>query len=323
MPIAINMRRQKDVYVYLFFGFLESGKTTLIQDTIQSEEFNNGKKTLLIACEEGIEEYDTNILARCKTVLEVMEDKSQLTGDYFKALQEKHQPDRVIIEYNGMWLPDELFDLDMPKTWIPVQAVVAVNSQTYELYMNNMRSIMMEHFKVCDTIIFNRCFKEMNRTAIRRTIKANNRAATILYDSTDVEFDENSEEELPYDLNADIIDINEDDYGIFYLDARDFPERYKGKIVRFKAMVHKLPRLGKTYFVPGRHIMNCCPEDITFFGFVATSPMAAGLREKEWITITARVEYEYCKAYKGEGPVLYSQSIGGAVAPEDPVVYFS
>ncbi len=317
------MRRQKDVYVYLFFGFLESGKTTLIQDTIQSDEFNNGKKTLLIACEEGIEEYDTSILSRCKTALEVMEDKSQLTGDYFKTLQEKHQPERVIIEYNGMWLPDELFDLDMPKSWMPVQAVATVNSETYELYLNNMRSIMMEHFKICDTIIFNRCFKEMNRTAIRRTIKANNRAATILYDSTDVEFDENSEEELPYDLNADIIDINEDDYGIFYLDARDYPDRYRGKIVRFKAMVHKLPRLGRTYFVPGRHIMNCCPEDITFFGFVATSPMADGLREKQWITITARVAYEYCKAYKGEGPVLYTQSIGGATEPEEPVVYFS
>ena len=320
---ADNMRREKDVYVYLFFGFLESGKTTLIQDTIQSDDFNNGKKTLLVACEEGIEEYDPKILTRCRTVLEIMDDKSQLTGEYFKQLQAKHNPDRVIIEYNGMWLPDELFDLDMPKNWIPVQAIASVNSQTYELYMNNMRSLMMEHFKCCDTIIFNRCFKEMNRTAIRRIIKANNRAATILYDSTDVDFDENPEEELPYNLNDEIIDVNEDDYGIFYLDARDNPERYKGKTVRFKAMIHKLPRLGKNYFVPGRHIMNCCPEDITFFGFVATSPMASYLREKDWVIITARIEYEFCKAYKGEGPVLYAQNIAGSTEPDNPVAYFT
>ncbi len=316
------MRKEKDVYVYLFFGFLESGKTTLIQDTIQSDDFNNGKKTLLIVCEEGIEEYDPKILTRCRTEIEIMEDKSCLTGDYFKALQAKHNPDRVIIEYNGMWMPDELFDLDMPKSWIPVQAIATVNSQTYELYLNNMRALMMEHFKCCDTIIFNRCFKEMNRTAIRRTIKANNRAASILYDSTDVDF-EDEEEELPYNLNDDIIDINDDDYGIFYLDARDNPQRYNGKVVRFKAMVHKLPRLGKTYFVPGRHIMNCCPEDITFFGFVATSPMADCLKEKDWIVITARIAYEYCKAYKGEGPVLYTQTFSGAAAPEEPVAYFT
>ena len=46
-----------NIPVYLFTGFLESGKTKFIQETLEDERFNDGTPTLLLLCEEGIEEF--------------------------------------------------------------------------------------------------------------------------------------------------------------------------------------------------------------------------------------------------------------------------
>lgn len=42
-----------DMPVYLFTGFLESGKTSFIDETLADKRFNNGQRTLLLVCEEG------------------------------------------------------------------------------------------------------------------------------------------------------------------------------------------------------------------------------------------------------------------------------
>ena len=47
----------KQVPVYLFTGFLESGKTKFAQQTLEDASFNNGDRILLLVCEEGVEEY--------------------------------------------------------------------------------------------------------------------------------------------------------------------------------------------------------------------------------------------------------------------------
>ena len=48
----------KDIPVYLFTGFLESGKTKFIHETLMDERFIAGENTLILLCEAGIEEYD-------------------------------------------------------------------------------------------------------------------------------------------------------------------------------------------------------------------------------------------------------------------------
>ena len=52
-----------EVPVYLITGFLESGKTTFLQGVLGDPDFSQGERTLLIVCEEGIEEYDKKILS--------------------------------------------------------------------------------------------------------------------------------------------------------------------------------------------------------------------------------------------------------------------
>ena len=42
--------------VFIINGFLESGKTAFIKDTLKGEDFNDGTRSLIIACEDGEEE---------------------------------------------------------------------------------------------------------------------------------------------------------------------------------------------------------------------------------------------------------------------------
>ena len=92
------------VPIYLVTGFLESGKTTFLDFTLQQEYFAIDGKTLLILCEEGEEEYDMDKLKLTNTVVEVIEDEEDLTPQRLAAMDIIHQPERVVIEYNGMWL---------------------------------------------------------------------------------------------------------------------------------------------------------------------------------------------------------------------------
>ena len=46
------MSNKNDVVpVYLFTGFLESGKTKFIQSTLEDKRFCRGERTLLLVCE--------------------------------------------------------------------------------------------------------------------------------------------------------------------------------------------------------------------------------------------------------------------------------
>ena len=47
-----------EIPVYLFTGFLESGKTSFIRDLLNDPNFAEGERTLLFLCEEGEEELD-------------------------------------------------------------------------------------------------------------------------------------------------------------------------------------------------------------------------------------------------------------------------
>ena len=48
--------------VYICTGFLDSGKTTFIKDTLMKQEWIEEGPTLLLQCEEGEEEYSEKYL---------------------------------------------------------------------------------------------------------------------------------------------------------------------------------------------------------------------------------------------------------------------
>lgn len=316
------MIKEREVPVYLFTGILECGKTSFIRDTLNDPGFHHGEKTLVILCEEGIEEYDEVELVKKNICFELIEEKSQLTKEFYKKCDDFHKPDRVMIEYNGMWEMDGIDEDDMPSEWILAQIISMVDATTFDNYWANMRSILMEQLSLSDMVILNRCTDQTKRSDFRRCVKLFNKKAQIGYEAAEGYEDLLKEEELPYDLDADIIEIDNDDYGIWFMDAMENPKKYDGKVVKFNAIVFNPPKYPDGCFVPGRPAMTCCADDIQFMGMLCKASKDVKYEDKQWITITAKIKREFVKEYRGKGPVLYHISSEKCDKPDDELVYF-
>ncbi len=315
---------EKEIPVYLMTGFMDSGKTSLINETLFDQEFGSDARTLIIACEDGEIEYDEAKLETIRASLVMAEDKASFTAEQLAAWDKEYQPEQVFIEYNGTWEIATIIEMTLPEGWMIVQSLATVDAGTYEMYYNNMRQMMKEQIFKTDVVIFNRCDDETPKAKFRRTVKAINRAAQIVYERADGSIDQGGDDELPFDISPDLLDISDADYGIWYLDAMDHPERYKGKKIRFLALVYNPEKnRGKGFFVPGRFAMTCCEADIQFIGFKCKYKDADSIPHKSWIDLTAEVRIEFVREYKGKGPVLYPVSVKPAERPEDELVYFS
>lgn len=309
--------------VYLFSGFMDSGKTSLIKETLIEEDFGEGARTLLIVCEDGEVEYEEAELAKANTQMVLVETEEAFTAEKLLELELQYQPDQVFIEYNGTWQMATFLELELPKDWVLVQSLATADATTLELYLANMRAMIMEQLFQADVVIINRCDDDTPKGKFRRAIKVINRKAQIAYERADGTLDNGDMEELPYDINQEIIDISDMDYGIWYMDALDNPKKYEGKKVRFLALVYRPEKLKKGVFIPGRFAMTCCEDDIAFVGFKCRYDKAGQIAHKSWITITAEMKHEFAMEYKGKGPVLYALEVQPAEKPVDELIYFN
>lgn len=301
--------------VFLINGFLEAGKTQFLEFTMDKEYFQTEGKTLLIVCEEGDTEYDEKKLKKHQTAVVYVDELSKLTPAYLNELEVIYRPERVLLEWNGMWNQDEL---KLPDDWNIYQQITIIDGSTFDLYIQNMKPLLGAMLRNSELVIVNRCdgIADEKLTSYRRTIRAMSRESEIVLEDKNGEIEQATlEEDLPYDINADVIEIKPADYGIWYIDCMDQPERYKGKTVEFTAMVLKSPKFPKGQFVPGRMAMTCCAEDMTFLGYICKSKDARNLETRQWVTVRARVEIEYWQDYNGEGPVLYAEE----VVPAEPI----
>lgn len=312
------------VPIYLISGFLESGKTTFLNFTLQQDYFSIAGKTLLILCEEGEEEYDRAALARRNTVIEVIESEEEMTAERLEALDIMHQPERVVIEYNGMWLVSKFEEMKKPEGWGIEQEITCVDASTYQVYMANMKSLFMDMVRNADMVLFNRCKEGDPLPQYRRGIKVANQSAEVIFEGEEGEMENIFQDEMPFDLDAPIVEILPEDYGIWFVDAMDHPEKYEGKVLRFKGRVMKPRGMGSKFFVPGRTAMTCCADDTTFLGYVCKSAYAPKLKEGEWVEVTAKAAVESRAEYQGEkGIVLYAENVSTCEALSDEMVYFN
>lgn len=307
--------------VYVINGFLESGKTGFIRFTLAQPYFQIRGKTLLILCEEGEIEYDEALLRKSRTEVERIEEESGFTPEKLTELEKKHKPERILIEWNGMW---NYKDARLPRNWKVEQQITTIDGSTFPMYYTNMRSLLAEMIRGSEMIIFNRCDTVRDQlNTYKRNIKAVNPKADVVFEDAKGEIDEIFEEDLPYDLNQEPVVLDNRGYGIWYLDSMDHPERYAGKKLQFLAMVLKPEGFPKGYFVPGRMAMTCCAEDMAFIGYACEFAGAESLRQQEWVRVTATFSKEYFEDYKGEGPVLHAISVEKAGAPKDEVISFT
>ena len=305
--------------VFIINGFLESGMTEFINFTLDQPYFQISGKTLLLLCEEGEVEYDPYVLKRSNTVVEVIDEEADFTVEKMVELEKKHHPERIIIEYNGMW---KFRDLRLPWHWRVEQQITTIDASTFPVYFTNMKSMVADMLRKSEMIIFNRCDGIGDLNVYKRNVKALNPAADIIFEDSSGEIDELMEDDLPYDLSADPIVLDDKTYGISYLDSLDHLDRYVGKKIQFTAMVMKPDGFPRDYFVPGRMAMTCCAEDMTFLGFACVYDKIGLFAERDWVKVTAVVEKEYFADYEGEGPVLHATSVTKAKQPKEPVISF-
>ena len=307
--------------VYVFTGFLESGKTKFIKEILADPDFTENERTALLCCEEGIEEYDEKWLLHYGTALVPIESEDRLTPNILKRVEQKYQPDRILIEYNGMWKLEKLMAA-FPARWELYQIVTTVDATTFEIYSNNIGPMMFEHITTADLVVFNRCTDELKAALRKRNLRMVNRRADIyLEDLEGNSEDYNNGDVCPFDLDQKVIDIPDNDYGVWYVDVMDYPDRWAGKAVHMKLLMCHSKKYPGTH-CPGRFAMVCCENDVQFLGLVAKGVDLNKYKNRDWVEVEARMALENHSAYKGKGPVMHIISIKPCEKPANEVVTF-
>lgn len=303
--------RNDEIPVFLINGFLEAGKTSFIAYTLGEDYFHIDGNTLLIVCEEGETEYDPKLLKREKTHMVVAESREILTKEYLAQLGHMTKAERVLIEYNGMWNDPGL--LDFPDGWVLYQQITVMDGSTLGSYLANMRSLMGPLLRNSELCIVNRCDDRSNEELLEYKKQLRPmllRGSMIVMENKYGEVPlETLAEDLPYDVSQDTVVLTPEDYGTWFFDAKDYPERYKGKTMDFTAQIMKSKRLEKGVFVPGRMSMTCCEADMTFLGYLAYYKDLDAYKDGSWVRLRATFEIRNRKEYEGEGPFLMVQSM--------------
>ena len=310
----------QQIPVYVFTGFLDSGKTKFIQETLEDPRFNAGERTLQLVFEEGEEEYDFSTYPHQDVFMEVL-DQTTVTSKELQALAKKYKAQRVVAELNGMQQVGDLY-MRFPEEWVVAQEVMFADSTTFMAYNANMRNLVMDKLVGAQMVVFNRLEKGEDTMPFHKLARAANRRIDILYDYTDgsTEFDD-VVDPLPFDINAPVIEIKDEDFALWYRDVTEEPEKYDGKSVHFKAQVAMLRRDKDNMFAPGRFVMTCCVEDIQFCGIPCRYAGSKGLEPRSWVMVTAKISAEKHKLYKGDmGPVLTAVEVVKGAQPADPDV---
>lgn len=310
----------EQIPVYAFTGFLDSGKTKFIQETLEDPRFNAGERTLVLIFEEGEEEYDLSAYPHKNVYLETL-DQQTVTEAQLTALEKKYRAERVVAELNGMQLVADLYNR-FPRNWVIAQEVMFADATTFNAYNSNMRNLVMDNLMGAQMVVFNRLTPGEDTMPLHKLARAANRRIDILYDYTDgtTKFDD-VQDPLPFDINAPVIQIKDEDYALWYRDVTEEPEKYVGKTVCFKAQVAMLRRQKEGMFAPGRFVMTCCVEDIQFCGIPCRYADSKSLASRAWVQVTAKVSAEKHPLYKGDvGPVLTAIEVVKDVPAADPDV---
>ena len=311
-----------DVSVYLFTGFLEAGKTKFILETMSDPGFNDGsRKYLIITCEEGEEEFLPEELGPNVAIVS-FDDVQRLTPDRLSAAQKRAKADIVLVEYNGMWQLDNFYNA-LPENWMVYQEIFIADASTILSYNLNMRQLVVDKLTSCEIAVFNRVTKDTDKMPLHKLVRGVSRKSNICYEYLDGEIEpDDIEDPLPFDIGAEVVNIEDVDFALFYRDMTEEFEKYVGKTVRFKGIVALDSSLPKSSYAIGRHIMTCCQDDIAYRGVVAKGMGNLDLKTRDWVIVEGRLVEEYSPLYKARGPVLEVKKIERAQKPLQEVATF-
>ncbi|MBQ3300978.1 MAG: hypothetical protein IJH04_02275 [Eggerthellaceae bacterium] len=246
-----------------------------------------------------------------------------IAGHKLARLDREYKPERVIIEYNATWLLETLYQAKKPDSWELAQILDLVDATTFEMYLKNMRRYMADGLKEADLVFFNRCNQNTPKSKYRRAVKGLNNTTRVFFENLDGSTDDGvADEDLPYDVKATPIEIGDEDFGTFYLDAMEHPDRYDGKVIRARGRAFRMEDMPKNCYVFGRHVMTCCAEDIGGIGFLCQFK-GEGPKTNDWIMVEARAEKSFSPLHNCEAIILTEQSAKPTGAPREELVYFN
>ena len=313
----------REIPVYLFTGFLDGGKSTFVQSTLEDRRFNSGERTLLIRCEEGEVEYDFTAFSGENVYLRSFDEEEEFTESALLAAEKETKCERVIIEYNGMWPMQTLFD-NIPDGWIIAQEICFAESGTFQVYNSNMRNLVFDKLQTCDVMVFNRCSESSNLDALHKIVRQANRRCNIFYEYPDGRsvMDE-TVDPLPFDINAPVIEIEDRDYAYFFSDLMENSDHYEGKTVSFTGMFPVTTKpMPDSVFAAGRMMMNCCAADTQFAGMACYRGKCPKPAPGSWFRVKGKIRLQRNRMFSGKVPVIDVVSIQKAVEPEEPVATF-
>lgn len=308
--------------IFVINGFLEAGKTQFMKFTMQQEYFQTEGNTLLIVCEEGEEEYGKELLESTHTTVKYIDDLSDFTKEKMVEFTKEVDPERILIEWNGLWEQDKI---QIPDIWYVNQMITIYDTSTLDLYIKNkdLKAYMGKMLKDSELVICNRAddIDEEILSTYHLQIKAMAPNAEIIFEGEEGEITGDFSINLPYNLDDSKLVIKPEEYGIFYVDAMDRTEKYDGKEVEFVAQVVRPDGIGDDILIPGRRAMTCCEADIQFLGFVCHYKGAKNFKNKDWVKVKGKIKYEMSPQYRAKGPVIYANDIL-LTGPIDGLVQF-
>jgi len=310
------------VLIYLTTGFLDSGKTEFLKFTLEQPYFQEKGRTVLLLCEDGENKFDEARLAKeHRTVIERIHSQDELTTEFLESLDQKYHPERVVIEYNGMWPVSKFESTPLPDGWAVIQKIATVDASTFPMYLTNMKPLFVEMVRNSDLVLFNRCVDRKALPGYRRGVKVVSPQAEVIFENNRVQITNIFDEDVPFDLKAPVIRVEREDYGIWYVDAMDKADRYKGKTVEFDVRAKRLKGITSA-FIPGRMAMTCCENDLSFLGYPCRCRNMPLPPNGQWIRLRAKIGYEYSKKTDGPAPVLEAVSYEKC-DPIEEYVYFN
>ena len=203
---------------------------------------------------------------------------------------------------NGMW---DLTQIKYPRICLLSQQITMIDATTFSVCYNNMRQKISEMIKGSEVVIFNRCEDEKVLASYKRSLMMINKEAMYAFQRPDGSFISYLEDELPYNINADVIEIEDNDYAVWYMDTFDNLDRYLNKQIVFNAIIYTSPDLPKNTFVPGRSVMNCCAEDIQFYGHLAYNDLNIDVKKGDWYRIVCTLDISYNNPQKQKEIVIH------------------
>jgi len=305
--------------VYVFSGFLDSGKTSCIKETLYDARFNEGESSLIISFEQGEVEYDKKFLTYTNSTVIYLDSIKDLTKKKMKELDDKYQPERVCLELNGMEDDAILFNEGFIKEWELAQTLTLIDSSTFKLYVSNMKQFIYNHVKYAEVVVLNRVDGQDKRY-LRNNIKAINPKLEIIYEDKAGNVSNKIDEEL-FDTSKPIV-IEDNDYGLWYMDACDFASKYDNCEVEVNLKYIEAIKEYDNVAIMGRPAMVCCANDITNISLTVVGVKPKEMSTSKFYHLKGRIH-----AIDDETGlktcVIYADSFIETKGPDDELVYFN